>query len=98
MRSQLTRVSRLVPVPPHQFNDLANQGTRGWKAARPPSPLPGHPLPTTGLGGRKVATDRGVNGSTDSDEEGGAEPAADRQGSGTVWVFGCVSVSDERTD
>ena len=48
-------VSRLLPVPPRRIKSLANQSMRGRRAARPPSPLPGHPLPTTGLGGREVA-------------------------------------------
>src|SRR2546427_1402894 len=55
MRWRRMPVSGLLPVPPRRIKSLANQSMRGRRAARPPSPLPGHPLPTTGLGGREVA-------------------------------------------
>src|SRR5215470_4553208 len=41
---------------------------------------------------------RGTNGIDGGSPEGGAEPAADGEGSGVVWVLGSVSVSDSRTD
>jgi hypothetical protein len=38
------------------------------------------------------------DGSDRGSPEGGAEPAANGEGSGVVWVLGSVSVSDKRTD
>src|SRR5712691_1689001 len=99
MRRRTWGVSRLLPVPPRRIGSLANHDARGWRAARPPSPLPGHPLPTTGLGGREVAVAvRRGDGSDRDGTEGGAEPAVDGEGSGVVWVLGSVSVSDSRTN
>src|SRR4051812_4923661 len=62
-----------------------------WATSRPP-------LPTTGLGGREVAVSESDDGSDGGSLEGGAEPAADGEGSGVVWVLGSVSVSDKTTD
>jgi|SRR5467141_2051384 len=54
---------------------------------RQPAPLPGHPLPTTGLGGREVAFSvRRDDGAVSSVQGGGAEPAVDGEGSGLVRV------------
>ena len=52
-----------LPVPPRQFNTLRRCRPPGESAVRTPAPLPGHPLPTTGLGGREVVQVRRDDGS-----------------------------------
>src|ERR1700731_1904724 len=59
-RRRARRVSRLLPVPPHEVKHLANSPAGDGSGRRQPAPLPGHPLPTTGLGGREVAFERRV--------------------------------------
>src|SRR4051794_18172265 len=54
-RQRTRRLSRQLPVPPRRIRHLANGRERAWRPACLPAPLPGHPLPTTGLGGREVA-------------------------------------------
>src|SRR6266850_2074884 len=91
-------LSRLLPFPPRRIAHLALCSSRVWIVVRKPAPLPGHPLPTTGLGGREVAFSvRRSDGAVSSVQGGGAEPAVDGEGSGVVWILGSVSVSDERT-
>src|SRR3984893_17581795 len=90
------RVSRRLPVPPRRIEHLAFCSTRVGIVVRQPAPLPGHPLPTTGLGGREVAFSvRRSDGAVSSVQGGGAESAVDGEGSRVVWIFGSVSVSDE---
>ena len=48
-----------LAVPPRQFNTLRRCRPPGESAVRTPAPLPGHPLPTTGLGGREGACEGG---------------------------------------
>src|SRR5438046_1964086 len=89
-------VSRRLPVPPRLFRYLASLCARVPVGVQQPAPLPGHPLPTTGLGGREVAfSERRSDGAVSSVQGGGAEPAVDGSGQGVVWVLGSVSVSDE---
>src|ERR1700682_6454619 len=95
-RRRARRVSRLLPVPPHELEDVANSSGGDGTSGRQPAPLPGHPLPTTGLGGREVAFERRSDGGGSwVGEEGGADPAVDGEGQGVVRVLGSVSVSDE---
>src|SRR5438270_1766584 len=89
-------VSRRLPVPPCRIEHLAFCSSPVGIVVRQPAPLPGHPLPTTGLGGREVAFSvRRSDGAVSVVQGGGAEPAVDGEGSGVVWVLGSVSVSDE---
>src|SRR5256885_10266606 len=59
MRQRTRRLSRQLPVPPRESNVLHRCRPPGESAVRTPAPLPGHPLPTTGLGGREVACEGG---------------------------------------
>src|SRR5689334_12387913 len=58
MRQRTRRLSRQPPVPPRESNVLHRCRPPSESAVRTPAPLPGHPLPTTGLGGREVACER----------------------------------------
>src|SRR6266478_8188474 len=91
-------VSWRLPVPPRRIEHLAFCSSPVGIVVRQPAPLPGHPLPTPGLGGREVAFSvRRSDGAVSSVQGDGAEPAVDGEGSGVVWVLGSVSVSDEGT-
>src|SRR6266446_2447858 len=92
------RVSRPLPVPPRFFRHLGVCCPLVEIDVLQPAPLPGHPLPTTGLGGREAAFFvRSSDGAVSSVQGDGAEPAVDGEGSGVVWILGSVSVSDEGT-
>src|SRR2546430_2563942 len=79
------RVSRPLPVPPRFFRHLGVCYPLVEIDVLQPAPLPGHPLPTTGLGGRETAFFvRSSDGAVSSVQGGGAEPAVDGEGSGVV--------------
>src|SRR2546422_9670726 len=90
-------VSWRLPVPPRRIEHLAFCSSPVGIVVRQPAPLPGHPLPTTGLGGRELAFSvRRDDGAVSSVQGGGAKPAVDGGGSRVVWGLGSVSGSDER--
>src|SRR3954469_15255557 len=94
MRQRTRGLSRQLPVPPRESNVLHRCRPPGESAVRTPAPLPGLPLPTTGLGGREVVQVRRDNGSgSRGARESGAEPAVDGERQGVVWVLGSLSVS-----
>src|SRR5438067_4141091 len=99
IRQRARRVSRQLPVPPREFNVLHRSRPPGESAVRTPAPLPGLPLPTTWIGRPGTGSVRRDDGSSSGGAtEGGAEPAADGEGQGIVWVLGSVSVSGQGTD
>src|SRR3954463_3154273 len=100
MRQRTRGLSRQLPVPPRESNVLHRCRPPGESAVRTPAPLPGLPLPTTkGIGRPGTGSVRRDDGSgSGGATEGGAEPAADGEGQGVVWVLGGVSVSDQGTD
>src|SRR3954466_2850544 len=96
MRQLARGVSRQLPVPPREFKALHQYRLPDWSGVRTREPLPGLPLPTTkGIGRPGTGSARRDDGSgSGGATEGGAEPAADGEGQGVVWVLGGVSVSD----
>src|SRR3989442_6361954 len=89
-------VSWRLPVPRRRIEHLAFSSSPVGIVVRQPAPLPGHPLPTTGLGGGEVAFSvRRFDGAVSVVQGGGAEQAVDGSGQGVVWILGSVSVSDE---